>query len=788
MSVPSPKGYQSEAIEFLSGAIGSLVKLDPTNSRLIVFKSPTGSGKTLVVAFALDMAHEEYGNRGFVTLWLSPGKGDLHKQSARSLASMLESSSMQVKLLDSRDDIVANENPSSGTIFVVNWEKLRSQDSDGFSNKMLKPGERTSFFGLLENISSAGLDLVVVIDESHTNLDGPQTVKLMNAIQEISPFIQLEASATPTTAIDDDLQAEGFHFKHTIPFRRVEEEGMVRRSVLLNTNFADLQARYPNENLERQALFAAWERTLDLEARYKEAGSLVKPLLLIQYPDGAGAEGRARVVEEFLNSVGLVKDSTYATWLSGDHSDDLENISKYESPYRALIFKQAIATGWDCPRAQVLVQFREPGSTTFRIQTLGRILRTPEQKHYEDETLNVAYVYSDLAGVSVNVTTDLDDYPLQDIPVRRGPQYPETGLKLTSAFQPRRREFHYPSSESLQKALFDQLDSVLESNLPEKPINRVPASILVDAKVLFRDLAAGLERNFEGSTLDGFLGDELIETLYNKYLVQKIGNYRSRIQTRSRIKNVIVRWFGLKRPLWFPDEIQRFVVAHSELICEAINAACLRAQVSDEVSAVADARSKRRTDSNWEIRLEDLVSSKTYEKVTESGCLTFPPMAAIGRSMPEKRFETWAGKARKSGHILWWWKNGERDEKYLGVPYKSLSNPKEPEEFSYPDYLIMTSTGELLVFEIKDVNDRDGKINQKSHSIAVGLSDWGKALNKERVDNAGISLLPKIVTGVVVPIEDVNNGVILKIGNTTNWCEPSANNLSLNVGWSDFQF
>ena len=138
MSVPSPKGYQSEAIEFLSGAIGSLVKLDPTNSRLIVFKSPTGSGKTLVVAFALDMAHEEYGNRGFVTLWLSPGKGDLHKQSARSLASMLESSSMQVKLLDSRDDIVANENPSSGTIFVVNWEKLRSQDSDGFSNKMLK--------------------------------------------------------------------------------------------------------------------------------------------------------------------------------------------------------------------------------------------------------------------------------------------------------------------------------------------------------------------------------------------------------------------------------------------------------------------------------------------------------------------------------------------------------------------------------------------------------------------------------------------------------------------------
>jgi type III restriction enzyme len=40
------------------------------------------------------------------------------------------------------------------------------------------------------------------------------------------------------------------------------------------------------------------------------------------------------------------------------------------SPVEALIFKQAIATGWDCPRAQILVMFREIKTVTFEIQTV----------------------------------------------------------------------------------------------------------------------------------------------------------------------------------------------------------------------------------------------------------------------------------------------------------------------------------------------------------------------------------------------------------------------------------
>ena len=250
-----------------------------------------------------------------------------------------------------------------------------------------------------------------------------------------------------------------------IPFRKVEEAGMVRRSALLNPDFADVQNRHSSDTLDIQVLWAAWERIEELTKQYRKAGSVTKPLLLIQYPDGAEAKPRAEVVEKFLKDRGLITDSTYATWLSEDHSPDLETIAQNSSPYRALIFKQAIATGWDCPRAQVLVQFRKPGSETFQIQTLGRLMRTPEQKHYDNEDLNVAYVYSDLAGVKVKVTSDESDFGVRDTTITRGAAYPATGLKLRSIFQPRRRDFHYPDVATLEPALNAQLDKDVKSLL-----------------------------------------------------------------------------------------------------------------------------------------------------------------------------------------------------------------------------------------------------------------------------------------------------------------------------------
>ena len=65
-------------------------------------------------------------------------------------------------------------------------------------------------------------------------------------------------------------------------------------------------------------------------------------------------------VEKFLSERGFsYKNKNLAKWLTGDDKENLEDIKKFNSKVDFLIFKQVVATGWDCPRAHILVKFRQ---------------------------------------------------------------------------------------------------------------------------------------------------------------------------------------------------------------------------------------------------------------------------------------------------------------------------------------------------------------------------------------------------------------------------------------------
>ncbi len=153
----------------------------------------------------------------------------------------------------------------------------------------------------------------------------------------------------------------------------------------------------------------ALKKASELRAKYEEIGSSVRPLVLIQLP--SESKTTSELDKTKLERTKQVLDTDFgislankklAIWLS-DEKENLDSIESYESPVEVLIFKQAIATGWDCPRAQILVMFREIGSITFEIQTVGRILRMPEQKHYNEHILDVAYVYTDLERAKIGI-------------------------------------------------------------------------------------------------------------------------------------------------------------------------------------------------------------------------------------------------------------------------------------------------------------------------------------------------------------------------------------------------
>ena len=90
-------------------------------------------------------------------------------------------------------------------------------------------------------------------------------------------------------------------------------------------------------------------------------------------------------------------------WCLSEEKENLENIAKPNQETEVLIFKQAIALGWDCPRAHILVLFRDWKSLTFSVQTVGRIMRMPEpdKGHYKEEILNHGFVYTNLANIEI---------------------------------------------------------------------------------------------------------------------------------------------------------------------------------------------------------------------------------------------------------------------------------------------------------------------------------------------------------------------------------------------------
>ena len=97
-----------------------------------------------------------------------------------------------------------------------------------------------------------------------------------------------------------------------------------------------------------------------------------------------------------------------------------------------LLFKQAIALGWDCPRASVLLIYREMRNERFTVQTMGRILRMPEQKHYPNEALNFGYVYTNLNKDLITILPEEADYISENRANRNNDIYSAVALKSTT--------------------------------------------------------------------------------------------------------------------------------------------------------------------------------------------------------------------------------------------------------------------------------------------------------------------------------------------------------------------
>lgn len=721
--------YQEDAVNSLVDAFRLLLRTNHESTQ-IVFKSPTGSGKTIMVAELLKRLAFEDMPSGYVFIWASMYK--LHDQSRNKLASYLTDSRYNLIGLE---DLTADA-LSENTVLFTNWESITKtvRSTGEWSNKAVKKGEDSrNIIDVLEATKAEGKEVILIVDEAHQTYLGPNSQLLVSTV--IKPRLTLEVSATPLLLPSGEDITDNKARIVKVPFEEVVTSGLIKREVRINYQIGKhLGAHSSDEAI----IEAAIERREELERLYKEVGSDVKPLILIQLPTlesekTSVLDESVRVrIEDYLNSKGIsYNNGKLAIWLS-EEKRNKERIDEDDSPVEILIFKKAIATGWDCPRAQILIMFHDMKSITFKVQTVGRIMRMPELHHYLNSDLNSAYVYTNLDSIII----DPDDGDAKAFfrtkyanikPLLKNIELPSVYMHrtdfhdLTAAFRPimfKKLDSYFSlSNDDSKEAVYKKLDGILEL----KP-DELLRPILSDVTIKNLDSIDQDNVNVISSTEDS----SNIEHLFRYALKAWSAPYNF---TRSieRLKPAIYDWFkkaGYSRDKI--DEIQRILVC-SETNQQIFTSIIQAAKTEFEDSRHIDVASKRsRTDFIFKIPEIDQFG-ENYTMTPNNKHILEPYYSHDNRPKTEIRFEQLIDNSER---VDWWFKNGEKMQHYFAIPFINIDEStgiQTPASF-YPDYIVRFKDGVIGIYDTKagltiSSNDTRYKSNALQEYINSKSSD-----------------------------------------------------------------
>src|SRR3989344_5334201 len=429
-----------------------------------------------------------------------------------------------------------------------------------------------------------------------------------NLIAAISPNLTIEVSATPVMQNPDQMVS--------IDIGDVKAEEMIKKAVILNEDFKSIVRRGRTETIKSElagstddiVLREALKKREELVRAYKAAGVAVNPLLLIQLPDrhGQGDEDRqTMIVRALKDKHGIsVENGKLAIYLS-ENKENLENITRNDSEAEVLMFKQAIALGWDCPRAHILVLFREWHSPVFSIQTLGRIMRVsePERGYYDNDTLNFAYVYTNIDDIVIQ--EDIGGGYVVIHTSKRIAKYKP--VKLPSVHRKRHREqtrlspfFTRLFLEEAQKYTSENKRAWIKGL--EKVINtrgqRVQSAFISDWKTENIDTIAG--EHIQADAQIERVSDMDLQRLFDYFVRKNLSPFHPEDRSVGRLKESIYQFFnkGLGMTLTdnFRDIINITLSENNRPYFEAVIDSTKRAYIT-----ATERREKEIIEDVWEV-------------------------------------------------------------------------------------------------------------------------------------------------------------------------------------------
>ncbi|WP_339631175.1 DEAD/DEAH box helicase family protein [uncultured Sneathiella sp.] len=383
------------------------------NPQAITLSAPTGSGKTVIMTALFEaildspdaqldwLPHEWEPQQNAVILWLSD-MPELNEQTRRKIERQSDKV-FRVGQLVTVDASFDEERLQGGRIYFINTQKLAT-------DKLLtREGDKRtwSLWRTLTNTARAIPDrFYVVIDEAHRGMSNGRGRSAAQSI--VQKFIKgdvenglvrmpliIGVSATPKRF--NDLLADTNHTisRVTVPPEDVRESGLLKERILIHHPDVATKAEL---GLVAEATRRWIEISKNWETYCREEGERnVRPILVIQVEDGSGSiltktnlGAVVKVIEDVLGR--SLKDSEIAhSFMDKVGVKAAERELLYIEPSRieedpelsVVLFKMALSTGWDCPRAEVMMSFRRAEDHTYIAQLLGRMVRTPLARRIE---------------------------------------------------------------------------------------------------------------------------------------------------------------------------------------------------------------------------------------------------------------------------------------------------------------------------------------------------------------------------------------------------------------------
>ena len=711
-----------------------------------VLQSCTGSGKTIMLGEILKELKERDLSEHYVFVWAVPNK--LHTQSQKKLAKMLVDTEYKLIDIESLEAGALQEN----TIIFTNWEKVFKRAKNDNEEKGIKKGEfdnvavrrgenERNIQDIMDATRDAGLKTIIIADESHQTFYGEGSQLFTHEV--IKPSLVIEASATPKYVSKDD--STDTYRKIKVDTDEVINSGLIKKQVLINSDIESIAEELDREAI-KTAVVAGLRKRDELEAEYEKLGLKINPLMTIQLPTEKKEElseldikVRA-IVEEILSEYRYeYYNKNLAVWLSGE-KENLDGIEEKDSIVEVLIFKQAIALGWDCPRAQVLVMLHEIKSEAFQIQTVGRIIRMPEAKHYGNDLLDSAYVYTN-SGKTVKI--DPDDTDAKNlIKYKKAFLRPGVDIVLPDSVYVHRVDYGDLKANFKQvlegeldlafgvgepdsaKVRYEKLDEKLEL-YPEE----LETPVISD--VVIKNIDDVMEQN-EVKTINLTMDKPNIEMVLRDVLRGYCGKFKSFARSETKIVGTLKPWFKKAGIEW--ETVQRIFTC-SEVNQRVFSDIFDRAiDQYDKVNREEMFERRQRQDKYFDFRIPqvDEYSDKYAEiKMNKSAMVDYYRRVDAPTST-EVPFEE---VLDKSALVEWWYKNGEKMDKYFAVKYFELGDDaKSYGKAFYPDYIVKFSDGRIGIFDTKSgwtAEDAAPKANalQKYISEHSNLNLFGGIMN-----------------------------------------------------------